>query len=416
MRLASFLLAATIAIKGVHAEAAELSLAEALELALTTNAPLSAARAEAEGSRALVGARGSLSSPRVGLMQERNMYGSGMGMMRSLSVSQEVLFPPKYFLMAGAQSAEADQAREEYLDKRLELRKRLTEAYVNLFVARKIFTLFEAQRETLREVARIAEVRRATGAVPQQDEMKAHSEQTKLENEIILQEQEVREAEAALNALLNRPAETAIEVSGAFVKPELRLAGRDPQELAVRNSKSISSRRFATESAARTRALSKWAFVPDFMLSYRKPVEGAPKDAYAFGIELSVPLWFFFRERNEARAASARLASAEAGLEGALLQARADVKSLKARAESANKVLRVYETSLIPQATSTLNSSRAAYSAGRVGFQELLDSERSLYDARIASLRMLAKYISSLADLERVVGTSLSSLPFGDAL
>jgi outer membrane protein TolC len=77
--------------------------------------------------------------------------------------------------------------------------------------------------------------------------------------------------------------------------------------------------------------------------------------------------------------------------------------------------LQIYQTALIPQASSTLNSSRTAYQAGRTNFLELLDSERSLYETRIAYYRNLAQYVDNLARLEEMAGTSLSTLPFGDS-
>jgi cobalt-zinc-cadmium efflux system outer membrane protein len=77
-------------------------------------------------------------------------------------------------------------------------------------------------------------------------------------------------------------------------------------------------------------------------------------------------------------------------------------------------MLQVYETSLIPQATSSLNSARSAYSAGKSGFMELLDAERSLFQVRIDYYKALTKYVESLTSLEKVAGLSLSTLPFGD--
>jgi cobalt-zinc-cadmium efflux system outer membrane protein len=89
----------------------------------------------------------------------------------------------------------------------------------------------------------------------------------------------------------------------------------------------------------------------------------------------------------------------------------AETKRLVSKAETLSKLLKIYETALIPQSTSALNSSRAAYSAGRVGFQELLDAERSLYSVRIEYYKNLASFVEALSGLERVVGTAVSDLP-----
>ena len=47
---------------------------------------------------------------------------------------------------------------------------------------------------------------------------------------------------------------------------------------------------------------------------------------------------------------------------------------------------------------------------------DLVDAERSLYEVRIAYYQTLAKFVENLAKVERIAGSSLSTLPFGDAL
>lgn len=404
----------------VSAYGAPLSLGDALSLAADANPGLKAARKQQEQTRALVGARGFLNNPRVGVMQERGMYqatqGENMGAMQSFTIAQEVLFPSKYILLAEAQQAQANRSREDTAALALELRQKVATAYVNIYTSRRVLQLLDAQRETLREIARAVESRRATGAVPQQDEMKAHTEQTKIENEIILQNLDVQEAEATLRALLDKDPEAPLLLGENFQVPELKIEGPVLQALAKENSRAIGSRRYELEGMSKMFTLAKWGYAPDFMVSFRKPFQGATIGAYSLEVALTIPLWFFLRERNELRAASAGRSAAEFSLAASSREVEAEVKALHMRAESTRKVLRVYETSLIPQATSTLNSSQAAYRAGRVGFQELLDSERSLYEAKIASLRVLAKYVASVAELERVVGVSLSTLPFGEPL
>jgi cobalt-zinc-cadmium efflux system outer membrane protein len=96
------------------------------------------------------------------------------------------------------------------------------------------------------------------------------------------------------------------------------------------------------------------------------------------------------------------------------LEIRSLVRALSEKAESFEKMLRVFETSLIPQATSSLNSARSAYASGKSGFMELLDAERSLYQVRIDYYKALSKYADAVAALEKTAGVSLSTLPFGE--
>lgn len=396
-----------------------LSLQDALAQAYEINPEIHAAQSRASAEQSQISVARSLANPRFGLMRENKMTPSQeeMGPMNSWSISQEILFPPKYFLMGDAQKATAEAATHELGQTRLEVRQKVISSYVQLHAAREILSLLTAQRESLREIARIAEARRATGAAPQQDEMKAHVEQTKLENEVLIQEQEVERAAAELNALLKRPAFAEVLLNATdFKAPSLQKSTKEIEHLALENSQSLASRRSMLKEAEKMRTLAQMSYAPDFMVSFRKPFSNAPSDAYAIGVEMSLPLWFFSRQTSEVSAASARASAAQSELETTTHSTQAQVRTLAAKAERFEKMIRIYNSALIPQATSSLNSSRAAYTAGRAGFLELLDAERSLYEVRIAYYKALSMYVESLTQLETVTGVSLSTLPFGVSL
>jgi outer membrane protein TolC len=394
-----------------------LTLEQALTEALANNPEISSAKAKAQTEEARVGLARSLPNPRLGVMRENNLTSDqvAMGPMNSVSISQEIMFPAKYALMGDAQKATARAASHRAQDTRLSVRQKVVSAYVGLYSKRQILSLLEAQRETLREVARIAESRRATGAVPQQDEMKAHVEQTMLENEILMQKQELGEAEAMLGSLLGRSPMDSISIAAAdFKAPALKEKKAAIEKIAVERSESLASSREMVSEAETMLKLSKFSYAPDFMLSFRKPFTNAPSDAYAISLDITVPLWFFSRQKNEVAAASAAVTSAKADTHAMSLEIRSLVRALSEKAESFEKMLRVFETSLIPQATSSLNSARSAYASGKSGFMELLDAERSLYQVRIDYYKALSKYADAVAALEKTAGVSLSTLPFGE--
>lgn len=393
-----------------------LTLEKAIQIAENHNPEIQALQARAEAEDALIVSAASLDRPRIGFMREQNMNNMqlNMGPMTSWSISQEVKFPLKYFASRSAQSARADALASESEDKRLEIRQRVLSAYYSWYSAQRIRDLLVAQRETLREIARTAEARRATGAAPQQDEMKAHVEQTRLENEILIQSQEVADSEAMLRSLLNQePDQELILTKGEFKVPRLTslLSNSQLTQKALVNSRAVQAGQSILEEAKSTHQLAWLSLTPDFMVSYRHAFINAPPNAYTVSIEASIPIWFFSKELPEIRAARARTVEAENNLERTRRETEADVRSLETKAQSYSKLLQIYETSLLPQSVAMLNSSRAAYSAGRTSLIELLDSERSLYANRISYYQTLTKYVESLTRLERTLGTSISDLP-----
>ncbi len=406
-----------------------ITLQKVLSEVYSKNLELAEAQAKVQTEEELVSSKYALSDPKLGWMTESNLTQEqrDMGSMKSWSLSQEILFPTKYFSMGSMQKFRVQAVQNEFSDKKLELRQKALTQYFQFYSAARILNLLQANKETLREISRVAEVRRATGAVPQQDEMKAHVEQTKNENEILLMSQDVLEAKYALNLLLNRDPDSLIELPKTdFKAPKLIQNVKAPQlnqlspiidanqvnQENLSSSFMVSAQRAWQQEAESAVSLAKMTYLPDFMLSYRKPYgANAPSDAYAFGIEMTIPLWFFAKQQSEVSAASARRAETEKKLEWTKRSVVSDIKMLMSKAKTMADLLRIYETALIPQAVSVLNSSRSAYSAGRVGFQELLEAERSLYALRIEFYRNFAKYIETLTSLERTAGVSMSELP-----
>lgn len=391
-----------------------LTLEEALKIAYSNNPELAASKAMARAEEEAISSRYSLASPMVGFMQETDMSFMQMqnGPMKTWSVSQEFLFPTKYFSRGGIQKAIAHRMGHEHMEKQLEVRFKVLSNYFQCYSTKQILSLLEAQKETLREIARIAETRRAAGSVPQQDEMKAHVEQTMIENEILLLSQEYAEAKFALNAALNRPLETEI----LFPDRQLKInedikVERDLEDMGFQYSHHLKGEQFMVEEARLEKGLAKMNYLPDFKLSYRRTIDYDVTGS-AFGIEMTIPLWFLSKENSEVSSAVSKEVAARRSYESHKNIIDVKIKSLKTKVQTLSKLLEIYKTALIPQATSTLNSSRSAYSAGRVGFQDLLDAERTLYSIRIQYYQNFAKYISALTDLERFAGVSVSNLPF----
>jgi outer membrane protein TolC len=407
-----------------YAEGAKpLTLYDAIEQALDSNPEIAAAAARSDAEHSAIRSQYWLDNPRFGLTRDKDLYlmkgpnGPELGTMDVWSVTQDIKFPTKYFVMGSIQKSRAREADSEAREKKFDVRKRVITAYYNLFVINRIIALLQGQRESLREVARSAESRHTTGAVPQQDEMKAHVEETKLEADLLSAQEEKEAAEATLNALMGQNPNAQIELpSQELPIPQLKLKRSEIRNLPHSKSTHIAMASAVLDEASSREALAKWNYVPDFALTYKKAYSGAPGDNYSVGIEMSVPLWFFMKQSSEVSTASAQTVATERNLEKAHLDHASEVRSLTAKLDSNEQLLQIYKTALIPQAASTMSSSRTAYQAGRTSILELLDSERSLYAVRIAYYRTLSQYVETLTELEKMLSQSISSLPEGDLL
>ena len=402
------------------AQASEsLTLQVAIEKAYASNPNIAAAEANADAEQGAIRSQSFLEDPHLGYMHENNMnfMEQQQGPMNSLFVSQQIKFPAKYFLLGRAQSARMTAAQEMAKQKKLEIRSKVVSGYYGLFVTERVLALLQVQRESLREIASTAETRYATGSVPQQDEMKAHVEQTMLEKDILMVEEERTTTTANLAAAIGANNLDGPELSKELHAPKVMANLSDLSKTLEHRSKRIKEAQARVDESDALKSLAHLSYAPDFNLSYRRAVGTYfNQNAYSAAVEITFPLWFFAKQTGEVSAASAHADQAVRELEATRVDHVSEVKSLIAKVQSTGKLLEIYETGLIPQATSTLNSSRGSYRAGRSGFIELLDSERSLYNMQIAYYRTLAQFAENVAKLEETLGESISSLPFGDRL
>jgi cobalt-zinc-cadmium efflux system outer membrane protein len=101
--------------------------------------------------------------------------------------------------------------------------------------------------------------------------------------------------------------------------------------------------------------------------------------------------------------------SAKFSLEAAERQTAADVQAAFFRLQSAQRTFDLYDKSIITQAEARFDASEAGYRTGRVGFLELLESERFLLDTRVAAAMAEGQLGMALARLERATGLDLMS-------
>lgn len=402
-----------------------LDLESAIRMALEKNPAIAAQASKVDAERAAIRSQYSLEDPMLGFDYEQNLSLLQMeqGPMKMWSLSQNILFPAKYFQMGSIQKTRTRQAETELSQQKLMIRQKVISAYYRAFNQGRILSLLKANLESARKTARTAELKHSTGQVPQQDEMKAHVEETRINGELLLAEEDHQAALSDLQSLLD-DTELSAQHRGLPVLPvkeitvpRLTVAVSEIQSLAQRHARLIQSAHLQFEEAQSRKNLAALSYLPDFRLNYKKALGNssmfpAMANAYAFGIELSVPLWFAFKQSSEYSSAKASSSQAEHEIARASLETASKARSLAAKAKNHQTLLEIHQTALIPQARATLNSSEAAYRAGKISLLELLDSQRALYETQIAYYRTLTEYTDVVSELESLTGVSVSQLPF----
>lgn len=383
---------------------------ELLELAYKNNPGIQSLSEEWRAEKELVKPRQTIDSPVIGYSElDRGLE------THYVTISQKIKFPTKYSYESKIQRRRALGVKSQYEAKKLEVRQQVLSLYYSIFSLQKVIQLTEANIQSVREFARVAEKKYAAGRSSQSDSMKAHFEQTQLELDLISLKQEESGAQSRIKALVNEPTLNRIELGELDLRPPLSLGGANKEsdsELKKeieKNSPVFESENQKLLEVNHKKSLAQWSYIPDLQVQYQHRISGQPEDSKIFSIGLTIPLWFW-KEQAEVRAASRKVEAQRLKLQDTVLQIVANVKDLKERVLAGKKTLKIYQTSLIPQAQGAFNATRSAYQANRTSFLDLLDSERSLYRVKTGYYRAFRRYMNDLGELEKQLGQEISNV------
>jgi outer membrane protein TolC len=113
------------------------------------------------------------------------------------------------------------------------------------------------------------------------------------------------------------------------------------------------------------------------------------------------------RHDAEVREAAAATSQSSAAVRAIKAEALGQIEESLAEARAAQRLARVYQDSLKPQAEQTLHAAIVAYENDQTSFLDLLDSQMTVVDVDLASIDALADFNMKAADLEMAVGAPL---------
>jgi outer membrane protein, heavy metal efflux system len=253
--------------------------------------------------------------------------------------------------------------------------------------------------------------------------LRAQVELSKIVNELITLEQLKETAIARVNTLLNRHPEMPLGTPEEVNITELTVSLEDLYQKAKKISPELSILKYRIERDKAARELAKKQYFPDFTfgLSYTlindlpssvmsSPI-GEGRDSYTGTLSINIPI--FQKRKYDAgiREADARLKSSEKAYNNMENMTLFGVKDFHFKVQTAERLVKLYRDSIIPQAEQSLKAAEIGYQAGQVDFLNLIDSQRVLLDFNLAYYRSVADFGISISELERVVGIELSRKP-----
>ncbi|MGQ0669108.1 MAG: TolC family protein [Actinomycetota bacterium] len=386
----------------------EVRLRPLIEEALKQNAEVVAARARLEAARARIPQALALPDPRASIAPETTSRFS-RHLETEFNVSQTFPYPGKLRLQGLVAEHEGEQVREELRAKEREIASRVKLAFYELFRSHKFIDVKRAEVEILKTLARMVETRYEVGKAAQPDVLKAQVELSKALTSLVTLEQERETAQAALNAALGRTPrdQVGVPVPRDFTPFTLRID--ELERLAQDQRPELAAAERAIQKARAAVDLANRQYLPDFTVGVTYKIESPGPNHWEVGVSINIP-WLYTKSRYDARVqeAAAQAANARAIHDGLRIQTLSGVKDLSEKVKASERLVILYKTSILPQASQALEAAIVGYQTGQVDFLTLLESQRSLRETERAYFASWVDFEQRQAELERIVDMELS--------
>jgi len=317
---------------------------------------------------------------------------------------QEIPFPGKLGLREAVAAREADREGALYRATVLNVQARLRVAYDDYFLVDKSIDVVRSNLALLKTLTETAEARYQVGEGLQQDVARAQVELSILTGRLISLEQERQSAQAMLNAILNRPPAAALGAPAPVEKAPLPYTLDELERLADEHSPILEAAESEIARAESSLDLAERQFYPDFVVRADYFNKSSLTPEWEVGAGIRVPLYFWRKQAFGVDEAVARTSEARSARQNTSQEVLAGLKDLYARATSAERLVVLYGSAVVPQAEVSLNSASAGYQVGKVDFITLLNSFTVLNEYQLRYYQELTNLDKAVARIEEVAG------------
>lgn len=413
-RRLSMLLVASALLGGYQqsANAAGLSLAQAIAISVQSNKDLQAARYSVEEARARLLQAGLPPNPRLDIAAKNDLifrnegeYNASIGVSQQFSIAGRLAHQKTVarvdvaLALAEIKQAElklAGEVRSEFyrllvLDRQISLRERL-------------IAIEKALVAGTRERYKAAEVSELDVNTAQLELQRLSQERT------LLLSQRIRQM-ARMKQLLGRSATQDLELDETLPAEEPLPALAELQRQALSSRPDLrfallnADRAQANQALARAQRWEDWT-VGVGLEQGRQVIDGGPpqNSSRVIGLSLSIPLPWRNRNQGNIEVAAAAGAQADAQIEALKLSIGNEVASDYAETERLQQALSEYRRNMLGVSARNVRLAQQGYDQGLVPVGDVVRIQRQQGELNIAYLNTLEQYLQALARLRSATG------------
>jgi cobalt-zinc-cadmium efflux system outer membrane protein len=320
--------------------------------------------------------------------------------------SQELPYPGKLRLKAQVASKEAGAEAQQYRAVQLNVISRLKQAFYRLQHTYAMIGVLERNRETLRSLLRVTEARYSVGKTPQADVFRAQTQLTLIDTRAAQLERDRHSREAEINALLNRAPDSPLARPVEPVMMPLHFTLEALLAKAATSAPMLGRDQKMIERAQSALSLAKKDYYPDFVVNGGYYYMGGMPPMYMFRADVKLPV-HLARTRAEVAERTRQLEESRHGYEATARALEFQIKDQYLAAETAGRLLELYDKTVIPQARMAVEAALASYQSGTADFTTVLANEVAVFEYEMNYHEQMQEFHLALTRLEEITGVEL---------
>lgn len=329
-------------------------------------------------------------------------------------VQQSFQSKAKLDLRASLAGNDVEVAASDLESMRQEVTVEVRKACTDLMRNADEMKLHDSQVSLLKEAIDAALAEYTSGKISETEVLRAQMALTRLNEHRIELEEERDTARAQLNALRGRSPDEAVEIGGSYASPLTMPSIDELESMAIENRPELAALRKQIAKSRDQGRLTRLAAKPDFTagLGYMLMPSGSTfRNAYMAEFAMNLPSLNRDRHEGETRQADAATDVSQAELEARTSIVFREIREAQISVVAAQRRIKLYRDTLLPQAEAAFKASAAAYQNNRGEFSNLIDSQNLLLDIQTACYKASAASDTGVAELERAIGAAMPVAP-----
>jgi cobalt-zinc-cadmium efflux system outer membrane protein len=386
----------------------QLTLEQAVELALRENPTLRAKGFEVQSTRAGEVTAGLIPNPTGSYTSEKYGASGNTFIEHTATIGQTIELGGKRQRRLDSAKAQTRVTEAELQDVRRQVVFQVKKTFTDALTAKAALALAEQSLKALEDVERVQRLRAEKGDISELELLRIQVQAYQFQRDAADARQAANAAKVALRAVAgpDRIADD-FDVEGELGFKDFTLTRNDLYRMTLENRPDIRAAEAAREKARAdvnlARANAWWDVTPQ--LEYKR----TDANEHTLGFGFSIPIRIFDRNQGEIARTRSEVNRVESVRQAVAVQALSEVDTALGALRTERGKLAALRDTYLPKAQQARDTVDFAYRRGGASLLDFLDAQRTHRETSLEYLRALGNYWTAVYQLETAVGGSLGN-------